>query len=103
MYYAASKETLPEEDPYPYEREIVELGDGGQTSIDWICCPEVDKMFSEKTPILVALPGLTGDRYAEYLKIIVEEGCRRKFKCVVLNHRGCGHTSLTTRNRIFNY
>jgi len=97
MYYAISRETLPEEDNYPFQREMVGLSDGGKTSIDWVCCPEVDNVFTTKTPILVILPGLTGDRYAEYLKVVIDEACKRRIKCVVLNHRGCGHTPLTTR------
>lgn len=97
MYYALTKEFLPEGDVYPCQREIVPLKDGGQTSVDWVCCPEVEDSFSAKTPILVLLPGLTGDRYDEYVKVLIDEACRRRFKCVVLNHRGCGHTPLTTR------
>eukprot|EP00826_Nyctotherus_ovalis_P061723 TRINITY_DN880_c0_g1_i6.p1 TRINITY_DN880_c0_g1~~TRINITY_DN880_c0_g1_i6.p1 ORF type:complete len:337 (-),score=67.18 TRINITY_DN880_c0_g1_i6:262-1272(-) len=96
IYYALAKEFLPEGDVYPCQREIVPLKDGGQTSVDWVCCPEIEETFSAKTPILVLLPGLTGDRYDEYVKVIINEACRRKFKCVVLNHRGCGHTPLTT-------
>jgi abhydrolase domain-containing protein 1/3 len=97
MYYAILRDTLAEEDNYPFQREIVKLSDGGQTSIDWVSCPKVDRVFNVKTPILVLLPGLTGDRYAEYVKIIIDEACKRKIKCVVLNHRGCGHTPLTSR------
>ena len=87
-------------DIYPIKKELIQLNDGGQNSIDWICCAEVDNAFTSKTPIIVILPGLTGDRFCDYVKIIIQEACKRKLKCVVLNHRGCGLTPLTTRNFI---
>jgi len=90
------------EDVYPCERDIVKLEDGGQIAIDWIQPPELDKFFNKRTPIVVFLPGLTGDRFCQYSKIIIKEIAYRKFKPVILNHRGCGYTQITTRNLISN-
>lgn len=86
-------------DLYPYTRTLVPLRDGGQISLDWIQHPDVDQNFDQSTPIVALLPGLTGNRYCGYVKALIGEVCRRKFKCVVLNHRGCSQTPLTTRKR----
>eukprot|EP00826_Nyctotherus_ovalis_P022191 TRINITY_DN1727_c0_g1_i16.p1 TRINITY_DN1727_c0_g1~~TRINITY_DN1727_c0_g1_i16.p1 ORF type:complete len:269 (-),score=76.14 TRINITY_DN1727_c0_g1_i16:48-854(-) len=75
---------------------MVQLEDRGQISVDWIECPNVEKVFNEKTPIVVFLPGLTGDRHCGYSKALIREIARRKFKPVILNHRGCARTPLTT-------
>lgn len=95
IYYALTRNDF--EDTFPFERILVKLKDGGQTSIDWICSPETDNVFTAKSPILVLLPGLTGDRCCEYLRVLIGEACTRKIKCAVINHRGCGHTPLITR------
>ena len=84
-------------DLYPCERSLLKLEDGGQISVDWIHCPEVDKEFNNKTPVVVIFPGLTGDRQCGYVKVIIQEACARKYKCVVINHRGCSNTPLTSR------
>lgn len=91
------------EDDYPCRRDLVKLEDGGQISIDWFECPETEKIFNKKTPIVVFLPGLTGDRYCGYAKAIIKATTLKRFKPVVLNHRGCGGTPLITRKHLFNF
>ena len=97
LYYELRHWKLTLDDLYPCERTLVKLEDGGQISVDWVCCPKVDKDFNVKTPVVVIFPGLTGDRHCGYVKTIIKEACSRKYKCVVMNHRGCSHTPLTSR------
>ena len=84
-------------DKYPCTRTFVNLEDGGQIGIDWFHCPEVEKNFSERTPIVVFLPGYTGDRWCGYSKALLEEVSDRGYKFVLMNHRGCGGVPLTSR------
>ena len=84
-------------DPYPCVRDLIPLEDGGQISVDWICNPATEKILNDQTPIVVILPGITGDRFCGYSKALIEATIEKKFKPVVLNHRGCGGTPLTSR------
>ena len=100
IYYGISNKDFESKDLYPATRVIVKLEDGGQISADYICCPKVDKILDNSTPIVVIFPGLTGNKRCGYVKVVIEEACQRNYKCVIINHRGCDHTPLTTRKFI---
>ncbi|XP_069690269.1 phospholipase ABHD3 [Periplaneta americana] len=74
-----------------YRREILKLADGGQVALDWLedGCPPGG-------PIIIILPGLTGESQAEYVKCLVTSANRIKLRVVVFNNRGLGGISLKT-------
>ena len=97
IFYSIKYKAIDSDEIYPYKRTFVKLEDRGQISLDWICCPEVEQIFTKNTPILVFVPGMTGNRHCGYAKVIIKEACMKGMKCVVINHRGCSHTPVTSR------
>ncbi len=99
LYYNVLNPGTKVIDPYVYDRSLVQLPDGGQIAIDVVKNPESQSQmrFTPSTPIVVLLPGLTGDRYCGYAKALTKEINNRHYQCVVLNHRGCSQTALTSR------
>ena len=87
-------------DQFPHSRTLVPLADGGQISVDWTIHDDVDSSFTDSTPVIAILPGLTGDRYDDYMKALIEEVVKQKYKCAIINHRGCSRTPLTSRIKI---
>ena len=41
--------------------------------------------------------------HCNYMKVLIERACFKRFKCVILNHRGCSHTPTLIRTLIYNY
>jgi abhydrolase domain-containing protein 1/3 len=72
-----------------YSREILKLSDGGQVALDWL-----EDGCTTDSPIVIILPGLTGESQAEYVKCLVNSASRIKLKVVVFNNRGLGGISL---------
>lgn len=61
-------------------------------ALDWLGAEnEMDS-----TPIVVILPGLTGESQAEYIKFLVLAANRQGIKCCVFNNRGLGGMPLKT-------
>lgn len=83
----------------PYRREILKLSDGGEVGLDWLD-NDKDGSSSEKEysgPIILFLPGLTGDSQSEYIKSFINVAHRDlNAKCVVFNFRGRGGHAITT-------
>lgn len=79
-----------------YNREILDLADGGQVALDWLedSCPV-------NAPVLLILPGLTGSSQAEYIRCLVKATSRSGFRTVVFNNRGLGGVQLKT-TRLYN-
>lgn len=74
-----------------YRREVLTLKDGGQVALDWLetnCDPE--------SPIIIILPGLTGESQAEYIKCLVMAANRAGIRTVVFTNRGLGGVALKT-------
>jgi abhydrolase domain-containing protein 1/3 len=67
----------------------LKLSDGGQVALDWLedGCPA-------GSPVVIILPGLTGESQAEYVKCLVNTARRIKLRVVVFNNRGLGGISL---------
>ena len=80
-----------------YKREIHKLFDGGEVALDWIAAS--DSEIAEDTPIVLFLPGLSGDSQCGYMKSFINAArWRLKARCVVFNYRGCGgHDPKTSR------
>jgi abhydrolase domain-containing protein 1/3 len=72
-------------------REILSLNDGGEVALDWLV-----KDCVEDAPVVIILPGLTGESQAEYIKCLVVQANAYGIKCVVFNNRGLGGVSLKT-------
>jgi len=77
-----------------YRREIIKMPDGGETALDWYESSNQDK--AENSPIVILMPGLTGDSNTEYITSLVPiaESCGLK-TCVMIN-RGRGGLQLKT-------
>lgn len=83
--------------PVPYEREMLLMPDGGELGLDWIHTHEENLDVDNPTrPVVLVLPGLTGDSTVSYAKHFVLEGAKLGYRCVVLNYRGNGGTKLKT-------
>lgn len=72
-------------------RELLPLKDGGEVALDWL-----DTGCADDAPIIIILPGLTGESQAEYVKCLVSQAIQRGIKCVVFNNRGLGGVKLKT-------
>lgn len=75
-----------------YRREILTLHDGGQVALDWM-----ETNCAADAPIVLILPGLTGESQAEYIKCLVIAANQTGLRTVVFNNRGLGGVDLTTR------
>ena len=74
--------------------QIHKLFDGGEVGLDWI---SPDGEVADNAPIVLFLPGLTGDSQSEYIKSFVNIArWRLKARCVVFNFRGRGGHDLKT-------
>lgn len=74
-----------------YRRELLTLKDGGEVALDWMennCKPDA--------PIILILPGLTGESQAEYIKCLVIAANQIGLRTVVFNNRGLGGVTLKT-------
>ncbi|XP_059481158.1 protein ABHD1 [Neocloeon triangulifer] len=75
-----------------YRRQILPLKDGGELALDWLDPDDC----SLKVPLVLVLPGLTGNSQAEYIKSLMLAARAQGFRCVVLNNRGLGGVDLKT-------
>uniref|UniRef100_A0A1B0CY64 Putative phospholipase abhd3 n=1 Tax=Lutzomyia longipalpis TaxID=7200 RepID=A0A1B0CY64_LUTLO len=74
-----------------YRREVLTLKDGGEVALDWLedgCEPDA--------PLILILPGLTGESQAEYIKCLVTAANLTGIRTVVFNNRGLGGIMLKT-------
>lgn len=60
-------------------------------ALDWL-----ETGCAHDAPIVIILPGLTGESQAEYIKCLVSQANLLGIKCVVFNNRGLGGVSLKT-------
>jgi abhydrolase domain-containing protein 1/3 len=67
------------------------MKDGGEVALDWLTTD-----CSESSPILIILPGLTGESQSEYIKALVTAGNQKGMRCVVFINRGLGGMELKT-------
>ncbi|TPX47449.1 hypothetical protein SeMB42_g02445 [Synchytrium endobioticum] len=80
-----------------YEREIIEMPDGGVVALDWY--PSNDKhTVAPSTPILVLTHGLTGGSHESYVEDVVHKMAHAPYhyRTVVMNFRGCANSDVLT-------
>lgn len=68
----------------------MELKDGGELALDWLNPEEINT----EAPLVLVLPGLTGNSQAEYIKSLMRAAQSEGLRCVVLNNRGLGGVDL---------
>lgn len=68
------------------------MQDGGQVSLDWYR----DETKPKNSPIVILMPGLTGDSNTEYITSLVPVVESIGLRCCVLNNRGRGEMNLKT-------
>ncbi|TMW59059.1 hypothetical protein Poli38472_007204 [Pythium oligandrum] len=86
-----------------YERQTLDMPDGGILSLDWALPPRPDctvPRVSDLDPTrrtMLILPGLTGGSHEYYVRCLVHRMVREHgWQAVVLNARGCGDTPIKT-------
>ncbi|XP_020263571.1 protein abhd-3.2-like isoform X2 [Asparagus officinalis] len=88
-----------------YRRQLYTLHDGGTIALDWLLASDaaggsydsggvISK--DDSTPLVIAIPGLTSDSSASYMKHLVHSIANRGWNVVVCNHRGLGGVSITS-------
>lgn len=83
--------SLPSSNISSTHREVLKLKDGGEVALDWF-----SPGCAVDAPVIIILPGLTGESQAEYIKCLVMQANQKLIKCVVFNNRGLGGVSLKT-------
>jgi predicted alpha/beta-fold hydrolase len=68
-------------------REILELPDGDDTAVDWLC--DADDL-PKSAPLLVILHGLEGSADSSYARMLMQAAHRRGWRPCVLHMRDCG-------------
>lgn len=85
-----------------YERQLLDLPDGGQVSLDWALPPRADGSIPPVTELdpkkrtMLILPGLTGGSRELYIRVTVHQMHKLDWQVVVMNARGCASTPLKT-------
>lgn len=82
-----------------YSREVLQLRDGGQTSLDWAIeasgpASRDTKPLQADSPIIVVLHGLTG--CSDAMRSLCAEALAHGYRPVVFNKRGHGGMTLAT-------
>jgi predicted alpha/beta-fold hydrolase len=74
------------------DREVFELSDGGAIALDFFYCQNSDGKKSDKetskNPLLVIVPGLTGDCTVLYSVSTVKAALQNGYDAVLVNYRG---------------
>ncbi|KAJ7640040.1 AB-hydrolase YheT [Mycena polygramma] len=87
-------------DPMWYERKILRLSDGGTLGLDF--APIDTSHLDDNSPIIVAVPGLTGGSYEPYIRAILSPASSKikhgglGYRVVVVNLRGCAGVPVTS-------
>lgn len=83
-------------------RELFKLSDGGTIGIDWV--DNIPKKNSEN-PILVIIPGISGNNDEQYILNTIKEAHKYGYQCVIINYRSGSGIKLTVSkfNFIFIY
>jgi predicted alpha/beta-fold hydrolase len=91
----------------PYERQILDMPDGGIVSLDWALpprengsIPSVREVDPDKRTMII-LPGLTGGSGELYIRNTVAQLLDHGWQVVVMNARGCANTPLKTAHVSF--
>lgn len=77
-----------------YQREILEMKDGGIVALDWL--ENYNQEHQDYLPTVIFLPGLTGHSQTEYVKSLVPIANKLGCRAVVFNNRGRGGVDIIT-------
>ncbi|XP_003385407.1 PREDICTED: phospholipase ABHD3-like [Amphimedon queenslandica] len=80
--------------PIEFDREIVTLPDGGELALDWSKQKKDDSAMLQHKPVMLIVPGITGDSSLNYVSHFVHDGLYQGYHCVVFNHRGMANMPL---------
>ena len=81
--------------PIQYQRHLLQMSDGGTTSIDW-AIPETNNAVSKGDRLCVVYPGLSGGSDRGYVKSLVKTLLEEGYEVCVMHHRGVGETEYTS-------
>ncbi|XP_066268376.1 phospholipase ABHD3-like [Branchiostoma lanceolatum] len=84
----------------PYRKEILYPPDGGEIHLDWLDHHGNDCHDNGTRPIVVILPGLTGNSSSYYSIRLAEGATKKGYRSVVFNHRGSNGVKLKS-NRLY--
>ncbi|XP_050433531.1 phospholipase ABHD3-like [Adelges cooleyi] len=76
-----------------YNREILNLKDGGQVALDWL---EPNENSKAECATILYLPGLISDSHSEYVRAVSLALQKVGYRVVVFNYRGVGGVELKT-------
>ncbi|KAI9915029.1 hypothetical protein PsorP6_008410 [Peronosclerospora sorghi] len=87
---------LVRQHPVQYERDVLTLQDGGQTSLDWALESSVDMKLPlrDDSPIVIIMHGLVG--CSKSMQSLCAEAITHGYRPVVFNKRGHGGMKLAT-------
>ncbi|VDB82928.1 unnamed protein product [Peniophora sp. CBMAI 1063] len=89
-------------DKVEYDRVFLRLKDGGTLGLDFTPPRSAGRTFSDDTPVIVVLHGLTGGSYESYVRAVLAPAITPAsegglgYRAVVLNSRGCAGVPLTS-------
>ena len=95
IFYAIRRHFIAGRFGIDYKRQLLQLEDGGQLSLDWPLFPDLDHDLKQGTPIIAIMAGLTGGRHDIYVANMIKEGFKKGYKSVLINQRGGSATPLT--------
>lgn len=100
FYYCLYEVLLPFLKKPLFEREILELSDGGEIALDWLVHPNAAKPFESSRHIVVLIPGVNGDSTKPYVISMTQACIEGGFNLVVVNWRGMGGVPLKVSNNL---
>ncbi|TMW55473.1 hypothetical protein Poli38472_010355 [Pythium oligandrum] len=98
--FQLSREDQRVEPLVKYERQTLDMPDGGILSLDWAIPPRNDRTIPRVSEIdptrrtMLILPGLTGGSNDFYIRSVVHRMVALGWQVVVMNARGCANTPL---------
>ncbi|XP_035660309.1 phospholipase ABHD3-like [Branchiostoma floridae] len=84
----------------PYRKDILPTPDGGEIHLEWLDHHGNDCHDNRTCPIVVILPGLSGNSASHYAIRLAKGATKKCYRGVVFNHRGSNGVKLKS-NRLY--